>query len=493
LATWTRVARSPWLPTLAAIVTLPLLLRGLDLDGFFGGDPGVRYTAALEAEAHPLRPFEVDAPTVGGVAEPAFMEWQFRPHGNHAHALVAPLFPILIAPLIALMGPPGAYIVPAVSLVLLLPVMAALAGRLQVRGPRSLAGWATLLLSPLLFYALECWDHTPAILAIATAWLLLLPDDAGRSRPIAAGLAMACAVLLRPEAVWSGMALGAAMLASPARRRAGLVFGLSIVLALLPIGCIYAVHFGSPWGPHVVANAELMQQSWLATRIDIARAWLFTWQGRDSLWAAFPVAVLALAAPPVTPLTRTLWLLVAVPLAAAILSAPSVGGAQWGPRYALGIVPPLLLLAQHASVGLLQNRGAIRWVAAAVIAVAVIAGLATTRLAYRTMRGSKRLHAEIARAMGAPFEQYVVTDLFWLDQLAATTSPRPTFLYVRDRKALDRLVTILRARGVRRFVAVRGAESAAPIWVVDWEGGYRLAGERRVAVRDLRLRTYVLP
>ena len=472
-------------------LALPLLLGGLELDGFFGGDPGVRFIAALEAAAHPSRPFEVDVPAVGGVAEPAFMEWQFTPHGNHAHALASPLFPILIAPLIALMGPRGAYVIPAVSLVLLVPVMTAIAGRLQVRGPRSLPGWAIALLSPLVFYALECWEHTPAVLGIATGWLLMLPDAAGRSRPVAAGLATACAVLLRPEALWSGIALGAATLAGPGRRRAALVFGLSILLALLPIGLAYVVHFGSPWGPHVTANVEIMQQSWLGTRVDIARAWLFTWQGRDSLWAAFPVAALALGAPPVTPLTRTLWLLVAVPLAAAILSAPNVGGAQWGPRYLLGIVPPLLLLAQHASVGLLQRRGAIRWLTTAVTVVAVVAGLAATRSAYRTMRGSKRLHAEIARAMAAPFERCVVTDLWWLDQLAATTSPRPTFLYVRDRAALDCLVAILDARDVRRFVAVQGEESAAPTWGAGWEGGYRLSGERRLAVRGLRIRTFV--
>src|SRR5204862_3153812 len=128
-------------------------------------------------------------------------------------AVVPPLFPLLIAPLVGLLGPSGAFVVPAVSLVLLVPVMIALGEQLQVRGPRALPGWAVILLSPLVFYALECWEHTPAVLSVATAWLLTLPDAAGRSRPIAAGLAMALAILLRPEAAWSGVALGLVMLA----------------------------------------------------------------------------------------------------------------------------------------------------------------------------------------------------------------------------------------------------------------------------------------
>jgi hypothetical protein len=478
-------------PVLATALALPLLIGGLEPDGLFGGDPGVRVNAALEVAAHPARPFEVDPPAVEAVPEPAFMDFLFLAHDRHAHVLASPLFPILTAPLVAAFGLRGASIVPAVALVLLVPVMIALADRLRIGGPPSLAGWAVVLLSPVLFYALECWEHAPAVLAVAVSWLLLSPDAEGRARPVAAGLVMACAVLLRPEAVWSAVALGAAAVLTPGRRRTALVFGVSTVLALMPAGVAYAVHFGAPWGPHVATNVDIMRHGWLATRLEIVRAWLFTWQGRDSLWVAFPVALLALAAPPRASLTRSLWLLVAVPLVAAILTAPTVGGAQWGPRYVLLTVPPLLLLAQHASVRLLQRRGATRQVAAAAIALLVITGLATTRLAYRTMRGSKRLHAVIARGVAAPFEPYVVTDLFWLDQLGATSSPRPTFLYVRDRAALDRLMAIFAARGVRRFVAVRGSESSADVWAGGWSGGYVAGGERAIAVRDLRLTTYV--
>ena len=93
---------------LATAVALPLLLRGLEADGFFAGDPGVRFAAAREAAAHPSRPFQFDLPVVNGVPAPAFLEWQFQAHGGHAHALASPLFPPLIAPFVAQWGAPGA-------------------------------------------------------------------------------------------------------------------------------------------------------------------------------------------------------------------------------------------------------------------------------------------------------------------------------------------------------------------------------------------------
>ena len=140
-----------------------------------------------------------------------------------------------------------------------------------------------------------------------------------------------------------------------------------------------------------------------------------------------------------------------------------------------------------------RRPGLTRALIAGATVVVTLAGVAATRSSYRELRGSKRLHAEIAHRVAELNAPYVVTDLWWLDQLAAAASPRPTFLYVRDRAALERLVAIMRGRGIRRFASVDGAESAAAVWAGGWEGEYRLAGERHGTIRDLRFRTYVLP
>jgi hypothetical protein len=212
-----------------------------------------------------------------------------------------------------------------------------------------------------------------------------------------------------------------------------------------------------------------------------------------SLWATFPFALLAFVAPAWAARTRPLWLLAGIPLVGVVLTAPNDGGAQWGPRYLLIIVPPLLLLALDAAVRLLARRGTARWLGAAVTAVAVVAGLATTRSAYRELRGSKRLHAELSRDVASLHQRYVITDLWWLDQLAAAAEPRPTFLFVRDRAELETVLTMLGQARVDHFATVRGPESPDSTWAGSWPGRYVATREQRIAVRDLRATRYDRP
>ena len=56
--------------TALTALALVWLAAGLPAGAFFSGDSGVKLIAALEAIAHPARPFETDLPRVGERATP---------------------------------------------------------------------------------------------------------------------------------------------------------------------------------------------------------------------------------------------------------------------------------------------------------------------------------------------------------------------------------------------------------------------------------------
>ena len=97
------------------------LAADLPPHAFYSGDSGVKLIAARNAIAHPSRPFEIDLPTINGRPLP-YVERFFAVHGQHAHALQSPLFPVLSAPFIAMFGLRGAYLLPVASFVALVPL-----------------------------------------------------------------------------------------------------------------------------------------------------------------------------------------------------------------------------------------------------------------------------------------------------------------------------------------------------------------------------------
>src|SRR5687768_9425954 len=103
---------------LVLLVTIASIWLAAELppQAFYSGDSGVKLIAARNAIAHPSRPFEVDLPEIDGRPVP-YVERFFAVHGQHAHALQSPLFPVLSAPLIAVFGLRGAYILPLISFV----------------------------------------------------------------------------------------------------------------------------------------------------------------------------------------------------------------------------------------------------------------------------------------------------------------------------------------------------------------------------------------
>ena len=189
--------------TAVAALAVGLLSRQLPPEGFSSGDPGVKLIAARHAAAHPSRPLAIGLPSIAGAPAP-FVDPMFQVHGDHTHALQAPLFPVLTAPLLAWLGLRGAYVLPAVAFVALLPLAAALSRRVGLAVGVTALAVSAVLANPVFFYAFEIWDHVPAIAVLAAATLLAFGEAGGRgdaARLAAAGLCAAAGILLRPEGI----------------------------------------------------------------------------------------------------------------------------------------------------------------------------------------------------------------------------------------------------------------------------------------------------
>jgi hypothetical protein len=503
-----RLARRSGTAVLIAIVGLWSLSAGLPAGAFFSGDPGLKLIAATNTIAHPTRPFDIDLPRIGDKTVP-WVDPMIFVHEQHGHALQSPLFPVLSAPLIAAFGLRGAYVLPALGFLLSLVFVDAMR--------RSLAPGTSFLIlasiaigaNPLLFYSLEYWEHSLAVALLAGSTAAAVSADGQTPRAgrlVISGALGGLSVLLRPEAIW--YVAGMAIFVGP---RYWTAFGSGAALIIVPFAAANVIHFGNPAGPHATANLAPLTVDFLSARrqrIDtwlsprpllaaaglllMAIAWLthavlelrtrqvaallgavavaiaaaLRMVPRESIWQAFPLVLLALL--PVSGSSdrlRRLYLLALVSVGGVILTATHDGGAQWGPRFLLVSVPPLIVLG---ACGATDAVGEGRWRALriALVALILVAGVATSRAAYRELRGAKRSYARAVMAtaeMAAP-GTHIVTNVWYLDQIAATLHDSRFFLYVPDRESAARALDELSRANVHHLVLVSSLGDS-PAWL----------------------------
>jgi hypothetical protein len=517
--------------TAAAIVWLA---AGLPAGAFFSGDSGLKLIAAREAIAHPDRPFEIDLPRIGERATP-FVDPMVIVHGSHAHALQSPLFPPLSAPFIAAFGLRGAYVLPALAFVALYSVLEVLRRLAVPEASPLLLAWLAIAANPVLFYALEYWEHAPAValLAAGTAAVALAVTRGGSSGLAAAGGALVGAgVLLRPEGAW----YAAGLLVTLARPR-WLAFGAGAAAMAVPFATANYLHFGNPIGAHASAVLGPIGVGFAEARWARAHAWLWPastleWSGlllvtaawlstpwvkdlrvrqltallgiaivtglaaqrrmpEGALWQGFPLALLALV--PAASLSRDarrLYVLAATAAAGVVLTATNDGGAQWGVRYLLIAAPPLLLLAARAAT---DAAGAGRWRALRLAAVGLIclAGAMTSRAAFLELRGTKRSYDGLVTAVAAftPPGRIVLTNAWWLDQVAGRLHGSRTFLFVNYAPAAAHAIEILGAERIDDVTLAWTTAGEAPFPLEAALDGtcFRIATVRDMPLRELRL------
>ena len=505
----------------AAIAAIALIALGANLPphGFYSGDSGVKLIAAINARAHPARPLDIDLPTIAGRPAP-YLDRFFELHGDHAHALQSSVFPLLTAPFLALAGLRGAYVLPALAFIALPPLLLLIGRAHMPTVPPWLIALVAVAANPVFFYALELWEHVPAIASLAAATAF-----AG-SRPLLAGLAAGAAILLRPEAAW--FAAGLVVLTTNWR-----AYVAGIAAAVTPFAIYNFAHSGNVLGAHVAANLAPLADHWLFARLERTALWLIPSSpmalagfavivvshvvrlagvsvrkaqaialigalvvayaavdqqiNRESLWRAWPLATL-LIVPDVTARNR-LWMPGLVSIGAVILLSTHNGGAQWGPRFLLIASPALIVLACAAAYRAAQRDG--EWFRArlALVSLLLFSAVFTTREAYRELRGTKQLYARIndATIAGVPPGAYVVSRVWWFDQVTASLHGRHTVLTVDDDSEERAALAELEAAQITSALLVVSDESGERRSPPQTAGTcFTTTGERRVHERVLR-------
>lgn len=455
----------------AAIAALGALAAGLRPDTFYVGDPGVKLIAARHARAHPGSPLEIPLPVLGGERVP-YVEPFFAIHGDHTHPVTAEVFPLLSAPLIALFGIRGAYILPALGFLLTLGASASIACTLDRRRSAAVVALTALLGTPFLFYGLEFWEHMPAVgvATLATALLINCSTSfrARRGRAFLIGILYGLAILLRPEALAFVLAAAVAsrLLPSPPRAATLAIAAAGLLVAVLPLEIYFIAHFHSVVPPHIAAHEVLLGSGWIAKRAAIVSTWLVPrgagiagWWGA-ALLACFTVALFV-------PASRRagasfLIALGIIDIALVVATAPNDGGSQWGPRYLLfAFVPAAIVLADalHAA-----SRHRIAGVTLSVLLVA--AGLWTQRGGYRQLRGTKNIYGRVLDFVRreVPPQGTAVTDVWWLDQVAAAATDERRILFISDRETGRDAMSRLDKAGAPELTVIRSREDDVP-WV----------------------------
>ena len=490
-----------WAAVAAGIIALGVLAASMPAEGFYSGDSGVKLIASLNAIEHPTRPFEVDLPTIDGHPVP-HVDRFFEVHDDHAHVLQSPVFPVLSALPIAAVGLRGAYILPLLGFIGMLPLLNVIRRHSAPSAAVGLLVVLAVFASPVFFYGLEYWEHAPAIACVAAATALVL-GSAGRDTRVslamaAAGALSGVAILLRPEALWYVVAL-----AWISRRQdgcPGLLIGVAAIL--MPFAAANYLHSGSITGPHLAANLAPLLDQWFAARGHRIQLWLLpanplaafgfllvgaAWIARfapldlrrrqtlalagcavvaiaatrgafprDSLWNAWPAGALVFVPFTATDRTRRLWFLALWTIVLVWLTSTHDGGAQWGPRFLLIASPALIVLATAAATEAITPgyRKGLRQV---LVVIILIAGIWTTRAAYRELRGTKRYYARIVNATASVTELrgYVVSDVWWFDQVVAALHQSRTFLYAPDAGSV---------RLVLQQLAVANVSDATLVW-----------------------------
>lgn len=520
--------RGLWLITAIGLVAVAAMARPLLPHGFVSGDQGVKLVATFNAIAHPRRPDQVDLPKVAG--QPVdFVDRFFRVHGDHAHALQSPLFPVLTAPLVALLGLRGAYVLPAVSFALLLPVAAAISRALALRTSTAALAISAVLANPLFYYAFEFWEHLPAALALGAATALACRQTTNRMPGIGAGVLAALAMLLRPEAFWYAAFLP---LAAGARRLA-VPYAVGLAVLLGPVGLANLLEGGTVVGFHAQANLSVVGDRWLAVRGERLRLWVLPLvpafglavagaigcavvrrRGHDdaaravalggalalaigtvarqypadALWHAWPMGGLAIMPLAHLAQARPLWMLSLATSLGVWLTSTHDGGTQWGPRILMVSAPALIVLAARA-LDDVTARGRL-WMLRAGLAVALVAsGAWMSRAAYVDLRGWKRYYGTLVTSLGRETAPggYIVTNAWWLDQIAAPLTPTRTFL-VADGAARSTAALLTLQRAGVPSISLAWSEEPGEAGPISTEGTcYRITAvsslpERRVQV-----------
>ncbi|MGD2108716.1 MAG: glycosyltransferase family 39 protein [Phycisphaerae bacterium] len=192
----------------------------------------------------------------------------------------SPVFPLSSSFPFRVFGPTGLYLLPVVAGLLTLPAVWLLVGRLSLASEgravaRSLATLIVALGTPMWFYSLTFWEHTPAACLVAWAVLCYVRyHETGAIRSLAVSALLAgLAVYFRDELyLFGAVLLGVTLIRGRDRVRGVVAFASIFVLVLGPLWWFQWSAIGHPLGHHFRIGSvfDIGLSAHLATRLRVA-------------------------------------------------------------------------------------------------------------------------------------------------------------------------------------------------------------------------------
>jgi hypothetical protein len=328
------VARPKW-PLVLVAIAYAASLASMPWEGFWTNDNGLKFIQLHDLLASHYRSFSISWP--GAELDP---ELRFAPiqrpfafvSDGSLHASYSPIFALLSSPFFRALGFLGLYVLPLAGSLLTLPAVQRLAEMLVVDPALARrAGCLAVLLvafgTPLWFYSLTFWEHTPAVALCCWSVVACLRQRVRRSARDAAlvGLLAGSAVAFRTDAYLFALVVSSVCVLSTSRTRVfhGACTAGAFLVALIPLWIFHWATTGNPLGGHIQAQGwfELRAADYLAQRGEVAKNILLNTHAQPWLSAAIAAPYLVLAAASTSRLASRVRSV--APAAAAIVS---VGG-----------------------------------------------------------------------------------------------------------------------------------------------------------------------
>lgn len=447
---------------------------------FYSGDSGIKALTVKQFAAggwHADLRLEAE-PWVREIWDQGF--YPFGPpfvygqYGRYVSAFPLP-FAALSVPFYEAFGERGLRILPLLCVWLLWVRFFYLGRRLEIEPPAlSIGLFALIFSSHLTLYSAMFWEYTPAV-ALAFCGIAesveLRGPHRSRLRLGLGGLLLGSSAWLRPECAVLGAVSVVAFL--PEARRRGLVDGwllyaAGVGLALIGFGVFNQLAYGYPLGIHAL---QVVDQTTPAGRLSEAVRFGASIAGDLVVFAPLAAATF-LGATELTfaplrgrgPALRLLGI-AAVTLVGTALIVPNTGGKQWGPRYALPVLPLLCLAAS------IYAERIARWTSR------------SWRLPAATAAGALLLYGAWldtwvgSRSMAFDYEQrvlpalellrdseidVVVVPIQWQAQELQDAFESKRFFWVENLGELSQLASELYRRGRTRFLWLESPSAQEP-------------------------------
>lgn len=244
----------------AALVLLVALSAWLPCEAFYTGDSGVKLiqvenlvanhysTVTLRYNGHDIDPGSTISP------------FQLRPSvyvkGGESYSVFPVLFSLLSSLLYIAFGFAGLYVLPVCSGLLCIPLIYAISRHFVPHRFSLLAAALVMFGTPMFFYSLTFWEHTPAVcLFLAFVWLLMSRMNS-RLATVIAGSLLGLSVWLRTEMLVLVLISCAAGLVFLRRPRSVWLCVAGMTASLAGLLAVNMALYGE-WLGHVTRNIHL--------------------------------------------------------------------------------------------------------------------------------------------------------------------------------------------------------------------------------------------